>query len=288
MALAGETLADLNSERRAWDLLKPWQVAEDNAILERHTVYTFRGAIATRWRKGRAFLAGDAAHLTPPFAGQGLCAGFRDAAALAWRFDLALRGQAGEVLLDSYESERKDHARAWVINAIELGKVICVLDPAAAAERDKGMRAAREAGLPPPSSGTLPRLGLGVNQPDRHGGTLAAGGQVIHAGRQGHFDDVVGSGFVLLSRSDNPAAKLSPQAAAAFAALGGVSVHIDPAGDTVDKDGAYGRWLGDIGADTALIRPDFYLFGAATGPDAADELVMALSSYLTIPETAQA
>jgi len=285
MALEGETLDELNCEDRAWELLKPWDVTPDNAILERHAVYTFRGAIAETWRDGRVLIAGDAAHLTPPFAGQGLCAGFRDAAALAWRLDLALNGKASEALLDSYESERKAHARAWVMNAIELGKVICVLDPAAAAERDAGMKAARAAGEPPPSSGILPHLGAGMNLTDRHGGALAAGGIVNFGGKQGHFDDVGGSGFVLVSRLGDPARSLSPQAATVFAALGGISADVGP---EVDCANAYARWFDELGADTALIRPDFYVFGAASGPGAADDLVMALAPYVTVSEPARA
>jgi len=285
MALAGETLEQLNCEERAWELLKPWNVTPDNAVLERHAVYTFRGAIAETWRDGRVLIAGDAAHLTPPFAGQGLCAGFRDAAALAWRLDLALNGKATEALLDSYESERKAHARAWVMNAIELGKVICVLDPAAAAERDAGMKAARAAGKAPPSSGILPHLGPGMNLADRHGGTLAVGGMVNLGGKQGHFDDVVGSGFVLVSRLGDPAQSLSPQAATVFAALVGISADV---GADVDCANAYARWFDALNADTALIRPDFYVFGAASGPGAANDLVMALAPYVTVSEPARA
>jgi 2-polyprenyl-6-methoxyphenol hydroxylase-like FAD-dependent oxidoreductase len=284
MALSGETLEQLNSAQRAWDLLQPWGVNPDNAILERHAVYTFRGAIADRWRAGRVFLAGDAAHLTPPFAGQGLCAGFRDAAALAWRLDLALKGNTGAALLDSYESERKDHAQAWILNAIELGNVICVLDPAAAAGRDAGMKAAREAGVAPPSSGILPRLGPGVHLADRHGGTLAVGGNVTHAGRHGHFDDIVGTGFVLISRTD-PVAALSAQSAALLRELGGIAIGYRPEGD---PDGAYGRWLDELGADAVLVRPDFYVFGAAAGADAADSLLCALGSDLVRSVTTSA
>ena len=69
----------------AWRLLAPWDITPQNATLERHAVYTFRGQWATTWHQGRAFLAGDAAHLTPPFAGQGMCSGMRDLAGLAWR-----------------------------------------------------------------------------------------------------------------------------------------------------------------------------------------------------------
>lgn len=283
MALEGETLADLNSVERAWELLKPFGLACDNAILERHAVYTFRGAVADRWRQGRVFVVGDAAHLTPPFAGQGLCAGFRDAAALAWRLDLALRGLASEPMLESYGTERADHARAWVINAIELGKVICVLDPAAAAARDAGMMAARAAGAPPPSSGILPQLGPGMTLPDQAGGTLGHGGTLGREGQAAHIDNLLGSGFHLISLLGDPAEALSPASAAMFKALRGVSVDLSPASPITDQAAVYARWLAELGADTVLIRPDFYVFGAASGQGGADALLQALGSFVPEP-----
>ena len=85
MRLPGEPLEELNTAERAWELLARWDIRPDNATLERHALYTFRGAWADVWANGRVFLMGDAAHLMPPFLGQGLCAGMRDAPALAWR-----------------------------------------------------------------------------------------------------------------------------------------------------------------------------------------------------------
>ena len=85
MRRADMTVEELGRPETAWRLMAPWGVTPDNARLERHAVYTFRGRWATEWNRGRVFLAGDAAHLMPPFLGQGLCAGLRDARALTWR-----------------------------------------------------------------------------------------------------------------------------------------------------------------------------------------------------------
>ena len=144
MKLPDESLDELHDEQRAWELLEPWDVHPGNARLERHAVYTFNARYAEAWRAGRVLIAGDAAHLMPPFAGQGLCSGLRDAANLAWKLDLALDGRAAPALLDSYESERMPSARAAIEFSIELGKVICVPDPAEAAGARRGDGRRRE------------------------------------------------------------------------------------------------------------------------------------------------
>ncbi|MFN5720338.1 MAG: FAD-dependent monooxygenase, partial [Bradyrhizobium sp.] len=90
----------------------------------RSAVYRFHALLGQRWRDRRVLLMGDAVHQTPPFLGQGLCAGIRDAVNLAWKLRLVLRGDAGETLLDSYEIERKPHVRAVVASAKEFGKII--------------------------------------------------------------------------------------------------------------------------------------------------------------------
>lgn len=279
MALAGETLEQLNCENKAWELLEPWGVTPDNGRLERHAVYRFRGAVGSRWRDRRVFIAGDAAHLTPPFAGQGLCAGLRDAAALCWRLHVALQGQASEAMLDSYESERRPHAEAWVRNAIELGEVICVLNPEAAAGRDQHLLSAREANAAPPSAATLPRLGDGMLMPQEAAGHLAAGGKVIVGGKEGSLDDLVGRGFVLLSLRSDPLDALSPAMRDFFASIGGVGAQIGPDAAVADVTGKFTDWIMSQEADTVLIRPDFYVFGAAAGDGSADNLVRSLAGY---------
>jgi 2-polyprenyl-6-methoxyphenol hydroxylase-like FAD-dependent oxidoreductase len=261
MALNDETLEELNCAERAWALLSPWGVTPENVALERHAVYRFRGAVADVWRQKRVFVAGDAAHLTPPFAAQGLCAGVRDAAALAWRLDVALKGQAREGLLDSYESERRVHAATWINIAIELGKVICVLDPKAAAKRDEALLAARHdpaLAPPPPPPARL------------------AGGLVEQAGVTAPLDALAGRGFVLLGRGGDPAASLTPELAAFWREIGGISVGL---GVFRDVSGVFTTWLDELGADVALVRPDFYVFGAAAGAAGADALVKELMGF---------
>ena len=92
MLLPGESPEQVEDREFVWELLARSGVGRDEVTLERHTIYTFRARWAERWREGRMLLAGDAAHLMPPFAGQGMCSGIRDALTLSWHLDLVLQG----------------------------------------------------------------------------------------------------------------------------------------------------------------------------------------------------
>ena len=164
MRLENETWEELNQPEKSWQLLEPFGVTPADAELERHSVYRFQAGWAETWKQGRVLIAGDAAHLTPPFAGQGLCAGFRDAMNLYWKLDYVLRGISDDSLLETYGPERTPHVAEFIQFAMELGKIICVLDPAEAKQRDDRMLAAREdrgdSGAPKPPN---PQLGKGVH-----------------------------------------------------------------------------------------------------------------------------
>ena len=121
---------------------------QGSVTLERKAVYRFNARVATTWRKGCVLLAGDAAHQMPPFAGQGMCSGQRDAANLAWKLGAVIRG-APAVLLDDYQREREPNVRGIIDMSIMMGRTVCITDPAAAAERDAGMLAANSAENPP-------------------------------------------------------------------------------------------------------------------------------------------
>jgi 3-(3-hydroxy-phenyl)propionate hydroxylase len=119
----------MTQPENVWRVLEPW-IRPGDAQIERSAVYTFHSLIAKRWRDRRIFIAGDAAHQTPPFLGQGMCAGIRDAANLAWKF-------ACPDWLDSYQSERAPHVRVYIKEALRLGAIIQTTDPKVAAERDR-------------------------------------------------------------------------------------------------------------------------------------------------------
>jgi 2-polyprenyl-6-methoxyphenol hydroxylase-like FAD-dependent oxidoreductase len=279
MLLPGETKADMNRPEVVWKLMRAWGWTPDNALLERHAVYTFGAGIANRWRVGRMLLAGDAAHLTPPFAGQGLCAGLRDVASLAWRLHAVLGGQAHDRLLDTYATERLPHVRVFTEFSVMLGGVICVLDPAAAAGRDAymlGPGAAAEDRYPDPplSASSVLRGG------DPQAGRLSLQARVALNGGLGRFDDLLGGGFLLLGLDHDPAAALTPEQRAFLSRLGGRTIGIASPGASgvpggvADVDGSYRAWFAELGARAVLVRPDFYVFGAG---EAAD-LVAALAA----------
>ena len=124
MMLPGEKPEELLTEARVRSLLA--QRSDEDAKLEivRKAVYHFHARIAERWRSGRIFLAGDAAHLSPPFAGQGMNSGIRDAQNLGWKLACRIRGELGAGVLDSYEAERKPHARELIAMAVKMGHVM--------------------------------------------------------------------------------------------------------------------------------------------------------------------
>ena len=119
----GESPGEMVTDRRVWELLAPW-LTTDDAELVRAVVYRFHATVADSMRTGRIFLAGDAAHQMPPFLGQGLCSGIRDAANLAWKLRLVDDGVAGDALLDTYGDERLPHAAGVVAHAVDTGRLI--------------------------------------------------------------------------------------------------------------------------------------------------------------------
>jgi 3-(3-hydroxy-phenyl)propionate hydroxylase len=274
MRLPSETAESLNSTEKAWELLASYGITPDNAELERHSVYTFQACWATRWREGRLLLAGDAAHLMPPFAGQGLGAGVRDVMNLSWKLDAVLRGLAGDSLLDTYDSERLRHAIAFIQFSKELGRVICVTDPEAAAVRDARMIADWNAGMKPPAP-PRPGLGAGLHTGSR-GGQLARQGRVaVDGGRPALFDDVFHGPGAVIARSAEVLRGVPEGQRELLGALGIDLVGLSGTSSAEicvvrDADGMYTAWLDELDADVVFVRPDFHLYGAARADEALE------------------
>ena len=279
MCLPGESLETLDEEAAAWAFLEPWDVRPDNATMVRHAGYRFRARWATKWHEGRIFVAGDAAHQTPPFAGQGMCAGLRDAANLAWKLDYAL-GQPGAVaLLETYDTERIPQAAAVIEVATELGQVICIPDAEEARARDEQM-----APLVPPGGSTpappMPGISDGILTDSAMSGELFIQSTVRAGGAEGRLDDIVGTGWHLVTNGQptGPDGEL----AAWFESIGGHCITI---GKTVeDVEGRYGRWFADHGVAAVLERPDFAIYGTAPTDRDVTGLVTQLRNQLVAPQ----
>ncbi|MET0135667.1 MAG: bifunctional 3-(3-hydroxy-phenyl)propionate/3-hydroxycinnamic acid hydroxylase [Kibdelosporangium sp.] len=291
MRLPGESVAELAAEAVAWRLLEPWNVTPETADLQRHAVYTFQARLADEWRAGRLLIAGDAAHLMPPFAGQGMCSGIRDAANLAWKLDLVLAGQVGPGLLDTYPAERRAHVQHAIGMSVELGKVICVADGDVAAQRDAFMLAndADPARILPPTPPST--LNVGVLRRDADGEPMAGTGvlspqpRLTLGGRSGLLDDLVGPAVVVAATVD-PREVLSDDQLARLRSLNAVVLHLVP---EVDVDGVLLAHLAAAGHIGFVLRPDHYLFaGAETPPDLADAVTDLLTQLPIAPRPAPA
>lgn len=140
MLLPGESQEELLEEKRVRSLMAVHSTEDAGLAIVRKVVYQFHARIAERWRAGNIFLAGDAAHLSPPFAGQGMNSGVRDAQNLAWKLALALRGELGDGVLDTYQSERRPHAQALIQMAVTMGKVMMPTSAGNAFATQTGMR----------------------------------------------------------------------------------------------------------------------------------------------------
>lgn len=160
-----ELMLDQNEKPDVWELLARW-ITPDDAQLWRAAPYRFHALVAREWRRGRVFLAGDAAHQQPPFTGQGMCQGIRDAANLAWKLHYVLAGKAKERLLETYELERRAHAKRLISIVKDIGSVIGERNPEKARARDRFLLA--EAGG---EIATVPRQNL---IPPLEGGFLSS------------------------------------------------------------------------------------------------------------------
>lgn len=247
----GEDSQGMTAPPRVWDLLKRWITPAD-AEIERAAVYTFHSVIAERWREGRLLLAGDSAHQTPPFLGQGMCAGIRDAANLAWKLARVVAGRDGDALLESYQSERAPHVREYIELAIRLGGIINTK--------------AIDAGLPGGARGNDGPARMELRKP-LLGPGLAAGridltGQLAPQPTLSdgvRLDARIGYRFALLAE---------PAFAAALPA--DIRRRIGEADIALVDDAAPAlqHWIAGHQVGAVMVRPDRYILGAAR--DAAE------------------
>jgi 3-(3-hydroxy-phenyl)propionate hydroxylase len=293
----------------------------DKFQILRTLVYTFNALMADKWRDGRVLLAGDAAHMTPQFIGQGMNAGVRDAYNLAWKLDAVLRGQAGEALLDSYEAERRPHATAMTREGIRMKDFVSMVNPLGTMLRNALTRVltrlprigpfiCRGDFIPKPSYRNGHYLGI-----QRRGWRGAEGRLMPQAllrgpdGRRVRFDDLAGEGFVLVGAGCDPRTGMDESSLALWRALGARYLAVYPFGDrpagdhlshaapeglveAEDPDDAFHRWLragGGNKGSVVVLRPDRFVFAlvhAAQMPETTRELARQLHRAEAAPENA--
>lgn len=264
-----EDAAEIVRPERVWHLLSKW-ITPDDADLERAVVYTFHALVAKRWRRGRLFLIGDSAHQTPPFLGQGMCAGIRDAANLAWKLDFVIRHGASSDLLESYQAERDSHASQYIELAVELGNLIQARNPEEVAQRDH-----RLASAPRQLQSLSPRLGDSDVR-----GTGSVSGFISHqpileSGER--LDRAAGQNFVVLARQGFANAQDWASIRNVFAA---------PLVIVEDGSRETTQWLDELGVRAVVIRPDRYMACSANSVDVLHTEMARLRKAIHLEATA--
>jgi 3-(3-hydroxy-phenyl)propionate hydroxylase/flavoprotein hydroxylase len=275
---AGEVQVD-----DVWRRVSRW-ISHDDAELIRVAPYMFRSTVAQTWRSGRVLLAGDAAHQMPPFLGQGMCSGIRDAHNLAWKLDLILAGNGDGGLLGTYEQERSAHVRVIVEKAVALGRVQTVRDKDAARRRDQEMMRRRDSGEQPEGF-RFPGYASGFLAPpstqDLARGQLLPRAMVaLASGQEKRFDDVADRGWVLLLRNSDWVREIAPDDLVAWLSVGAELVVLGSAGGdladgrvVVDSQGTYAEWFDRHHCGAAIVRPDWYVYGSAASGGALRRLL---------------
>ena len=298
--MPGETPQDFADHDAVWRVLGDFV---DTQHLEhcRTAVYRFHALVVEQWRQGRVFLMGDAAHQMPPFLGQGLGAGVRDAVNLAWKLDAVMRGQANDALLDTYGEERKPHVRTVVAHAKTFGLIIGELDLERARTRDQALEAELKSGqavtvrqkfIPSLNSGLIHHASDG--SPGAGAGALCiqpwARTSVADTWRR--LDDLTGARFTLITTTASWLAALSAQDLTAWQRLGGVVLVLgaSPAPElpahvlcVEERDGLMAGWLREHAAHALLARPDHYVYGTAQTPQDLSRLIQELARALSPP-----
>lgn len=257
---ADEDPVEAATPEATWNFLKRWLTPEDGTLW-RQSSYRFHALVAERWREGRVFLAGDAAHMQPPFLGQGMCQGIRDVANLAWKLTAVLqgevKGQAAQRLLDSYGQERKAHVHELTSRIKSVGALICERDVEKARARDRKLL--DDCGglvKDTPRQDILPSLTTGLLFPSPGAGTLFP---------QPRFQN-----GVLMDRVHGCHWR--------WVTDGTVQAAVPPRVSVIDlsinaeAEGVVALWMQRHGVHAALVRPDHYVFASAANASEAQQL----------------
>ncbi|WP_168414273.1 bifunctional 3-(3-hydroxy-phenyl)propionate/3-hydroxycinnamic acid hydroxylase MhpA [Acinetobacter indicus] len=287
-------------------------VDPDQFEVKRKLVYTFNALVANQWRDRRVLLAGDAAHMTPQFMGQGASSGVRDGANLGWKLSAVLEGRAGEKILDSYESERRDHAHSMIKGSVLLKDLVSMTNPVGSKIRDgviKGILATpkikdwvQEGGFKPQPIYTKGQyLGLPRKHRLSPEGSLSPQPTVrTIAGKRVLLDELTGQNYALVGLSCDPSVHLSSSSQQVLAQLGCQFITLYPYGErpqgailqdfnpalieVEDIDGHMVDWFHKachVKQPIALLRPDKFSF-AVVPNDEVDSAIQQLKLQLDL------
>lgn len=308
MLMPGMTKEEMEQPETVRRLLSEY-IDPEKFEVRRKLVYSFNALVARSWRDNRVLLAGDAAHMTPQFMGQGASSGFRDAANLGWKLDLVLKGLAGDGLLDSYPAERLDHAKAMIDSSVFFKDLVSTTNPLLSRLRDftlkhvgPAQRYLERGGFKPKPVYTRGKF-LGLTRRRRNGpeGTLSPQPEVrsFH-GRRQRLDELLGTGFSLIGLGCNPLDSLSEANRVRMSRLDAQYVSLYPFGgrphgfrdvtrhapsgvqEVEDLEGSMIAWFRKAGfSDQAvlLLRPDRFVF-AMVATEGLDEALTELWTQL--------
>lgn len=287
MLLDGDSLSPDFPEAELWPLLSRW-LKPGEARLWRAAAYRFHGLVAQEWRRERILLAGDAAHMTPPFMAQGMVGGMRDAHNLAWKLRRVVQGRSPAALLDTYMQERRPHVRQTILTAMALGRIICERNPDRALERDARLRAEHGGNVKTEfRQDMIPQLQSSLGDADAPlAGELFPQPSVHGANAAGRLDDLTGARVrVVVSGPLNSAEKAAYLEA--LAGVDGTLVQIGTAGtsggtlhEVTEDQPLIAPWLKAAGQQVAVVRPDHYVHGAAASHADGLRLVATLKEAL--------
>jgi 3-(3-hydroxy-phenyl)propionate hydroxylase len=276
MLLPGESAEQMTEPARIRELLAA-HVDPEQVQVERAAVYTFHALLADVWQSEQVFLLGDAAHQMPPFLGQGMCAGIRDAHNLAWKLRLVCHGLASPRLLQTYQTERLPHVAAVIRLADWAGRIIQTRRPWLARSRDALLRIAMR--IAPirhrlrQMEAAVPRLGPGCLAPaNRVAGMLSPQPTVITRENQKVLlDQLLGNGFALVAVGGDSSALNDAVGKVQWMQPPPIIINVIGADDpwpaespsitVCDPSGMLRDWYAQHRIDFTLLRPDRYIFG---------------------------
>ena len=296
LVMPGDDETELASEKSARALMATYGAGNAETI-ERSLVYTFHARFAEQFRKGRIILAGDSAHVLPPFAGQGLNSGMRDAANLAWKIAGVVSGKLHDGILDTYDPERRPHVEDMTKLTIKLGRSIMPTYPLRAWLRDRMMITALR------FKSTRDKLNRGdmIPKPSINGSSLVKwerGGLVgtmidqptlLRDGQQIKLDELLGSGFAVIGVNCRPKEKLSDYDRAMLSGLNAsfisVSTSKDEPADAFDTVGGLYHYSENDEA-IIVVRPDRFIADIIS-PDQNKTMLSWIESAYGIQSTKQ-